>query len=96
MHEIYLAIQLNNIFTNYRTPKRIEEYLSLGLQRLMVFALNRNYAPGSVVVGLKLVELGFSGLRGLREGLVEEGSRGTVGKPAVVRRDTIGEIVHFS
>lgn len=41
----------------------------------------RNHPPGSVVAGLKLVEAGFSGVRGLRVGLVEEGSRGTVGKP---------------
>lgn len=30
---------------------------------------------------MKLVAAGFSGVRGLKEGLVEEGSRGTVGKP---------------
>lgn len=41
----------------------------------------RNHPPGSVVAGLKLVAAGFSGVRGLREGLVEEGSSGTVGKP---------------
>lgn len=41
----------------------------------------RNHPPGSVAEGLKLVAAGFSGVRGLREGLVEEGSRGTVGKP---------------
>lgn len=41
----------------------------------------RNHPPGSVVAGLKLVAAGFSGVRGLKEGLVEEGSRGTVGKP---------------
>lgn len=34
-----------------------------------------------MVVGLKPVAAGFSGARGLKEGLVEEGSRGTVGKP---------------
>lgn len=34
-----------------------------------------------MVAGLKLVAPGFSGVRGLKEGLVEEGSRGTVGKP---------------
>lgn len=30
---------------------------------------------------MKLVAAGFRGVRGLKEGLVEEGSRGTVGKP---------------
>lgn len=30
---------------------------------------------------MKLVAAGFRGARGLKEGLVEEGSRGTVGKP---------------
>lgn len=40
-----------------------------------------NHPPGSVAEGLKLVAAGLSGVRGLREGLVEEGSRGTVGKP---------------
>lgn len=30
---------------------------------------------------MKPVAVGFSGARGLKEGLVEEGSRGTVGKP---------------
>lgn len=33
------------------------------------------------MVGLKPVAAGFSGARGLKEALVEEGSRGTVGKP---------------
>lgn len=47
----------------------------------MCFQCLRNHPPGSVVEGLKLVAAGFSGVRGLREGLVEEGSRGTVGKP---------------
>ncbi len=47
----------------------------------MRFQCLRNHPPGSVVEGLKLVAAGFSGVRGLREGLVEEGSRGTVGKP---------------
>lgn len=37
-----------------------------------------------MAAGLKLAEAGFSGVRGLREGLVEEGSRGTVGKPGGV------------
>lgn len=41
----------------------------------------RGIRPGSVVAGLKPVVAGFSGVRGLRAGLVEEGSRGTVGKP---------------
>lgn len=41
----------------------------------------KNRLPGSVVVGLKIAEAGFSGVRGLREGLAEDGSRGTVGKP---------------
>lgn len=41
----------------------------------------RNHPPGSVVAGLKVVVAGFSGVRGLREGLEVEGSRGTVGKP---------------
>lgn len=41
----------------------------------------RSHPPGSVVAGLKLVAAGFSGVRGLKEGLVAEGSRGTVGKP---------------
>lgn len=30
---------------------------------------------------MKPVVAGFSGVRGLRAGLVDEGSRGTVGKP---------------
>lgn len=34
-----------------------------------------------MVVGLKPVAAGFSGARGLKEGLVEVGSRGTVGRP---------------
>lgn len=38
----------------------------------------RGIRPGSVVAGLKVVEAGF---RGLREGLIEVGSRGTVGTP---------------
>lgn len=41
----------------------------------------RGITPGSVVAGWKVVEAGFSGERGLREGLVEVGSRGTVGRP---------------
>lgn len=41
----------------------------------------RNHPPGSVVAGLKLVAAGLRGVRGLRDGLVEEGSRGTVGRP---------------
>lgn len=41
----------------------------------------RNLPPGSVVAELKLVAAGFSGVSGLKEGLVEDGSRGTVGKP---------------
>lgn len=41
----------------------------------------RGIRPGSVVAGLKLALAGFSGVRGLRDGLLEEGSRGTVGKP---------------
>lgn len=41
----------------------------------------RGMRPGSVVAGWKVAEAGFSGERGLREGLVEVGSRGTVGRP---------------
>lgn len=41
----------------------------------------RGIRPGSVVAELKLVEEGFSGARGVREGGVDEGSSGTVGKP---------------
>lgn len=49
--------------------------------------------PGSVVAGLKLVEAGFSGVRGLRVGLVEEGSRGTVGKPVCSSLGMVGGAV---
>lgn len=38
-----------------------------------------------MVAGLKPVAAEFKGVRGLKEGLVEEGSRGTVGKPGVDR-----------
>lgn len=41
----------------------------------------QNDPPGSVVAGLKLAVAGFSGVSGVREGLVEVGSKGTVGKP---------------
>lgn len=41
----------------------------------------RGIRPGSVVAGLKPVVAGFSGVSGLRAGLLDEGSRGTVGKP---------------
>lgn len=38
-------------------------------------------SPGSVVAGFKPAVAGFSGGRGVSEGLVEVGRRGTVGKP---------------
>lgn len=37
--------------------------------------------PGSVVDGLKVVAAGFSGVTGLKEGLMVDGRRGTVGNP---------------
>lgn len=46
-----------------------------------LFSVFKNPPPGSVVAGLKLAAAGFSGVRGVKEGPVEEGSRGTVGKP---------------
>ena len=46
-----------------------------------VLSVFTNHPPGSVVAGLKLAAAGFSGVRGVKEGPVEEGSRGTVGKP---------------
>lgn len=50
----------------------------------------RGIRPGSVVAGLKLVAAGLSGVRGVREGLVEEGSRGTVGKPVCSSLGMVG------
>lgn len=49
-----------------------------------------NHSPGSVVEGLKVVEAGLRGVSGLREGLPEEGSRGTVGKPAGQHKECVG------
>lgn len=48
---------------------------------LITATSSQGRSPGSVVAGLKPVAAEFSGARGLKEGLVEEGSRGTVGKP---------------
>lgn len=48
---------------------------------LITATSSQSGSPGSVVAGLKPVAAEFSGARGLKEGLVEEGSRGTVGKP---------------
>lgn len=53
----------------------------------------RGIRPGSVVAGLKPVVAGFSGVRGLRAGLVEEGSRGTVGKPVCSSLGTVSGAV---
>lgn len=41
----------------------------------------RGIRPGSVAAGLKPAGAGLSGVRGESDGLLEEGSRGTVGKP---------------
>lgn len=53
----------------------------------------RGMRPGSVLAGLKLVAAGFSGVSGLREGLVDEGSRGTVGKPVCSSVGMVGGAV---
>ena len=42
----------------------------------------KKISPGSVPAEVKLVDVGLRGLRGFREDVVDEGRRGTVGKPA--------------
>lgn len=54
--------------------------------------MHEKHSPGSVLAGLKLVAAGFRGARGLKEGLVEEGSRGTVGKPGGKREQHINMV----
>lgn len=54
--------------------------------------MHKKHPPGSVAAGLKLVAAGFRGVRGLKEGLVEEGSRGTVGKPGWKRGQHINMV----
>lgn len=53
----------------------------------------RGIRPGSVVVELKLVEAGFSGVRGVRAGAVDVGSSGTVGKPVCSSLGMLGAAV---
>lgn len=53
----------------------------------------RGIRPGSVVAELKLVEAGFNGARGVREGAVDEGSSGTVGKPVCSSLGMLGAAV---
>lgn len=50
----------------------------------------RGIRPGSVVAGFKPAVAGFSGARGVREGLVEVGRRGTVGKPVCSSLGMVG------
>lgn len=52
----------------------------------------RGMRPGSVVAVLKL-EAGFRGVRGLRDGAVDEGSSGTVGKPVCSSLGIMGVVV---
>lgn len=53
----------------------------------------RGIRPGSVAAGVKPVEVGFRGPRGVREGVVDEGSRGTVGKPVCSSLGMVGAAV---
>lgn len=40
-----------------------------------------DHPPGTVEAGLRVVTAGFSGVMEVKEGLEEEGRRGTVGRP---------------
>lgn len=53
----------------------------------------RGIRPGSVAAEVKLVEVGLRGLRGFREDVVDEGSRGTVGKPVCSSLGMLGAAV---
>lgn len=53
----------------------------------------RDIRPGIVVAGLKPVVAGFSGVSGPRAWLLEEGSRGTVGKPVCSSLGMVGGAV---
>lgn len=53
----------------------------------------RGIRPGSVAAEVKLVEAGLSGPRGVREDVVDEGSRGTVGKPVCSSLGMLGAAV---
>lgn len=61
-----------------------------GRHGLITATSSQSGSPGSVVAGLKPVGAEFSGARGLKEGLVEEGSRGTVGNPGGGTRVNMG------
>lgn len=56
-----------------------DEPCYLELTNAVCFVMN--HPPGSVEAGLKVAAAGFSGVMEGKEGLAEEGRRGTVGRP---------------